>query len=89
MPSSAGWWTSPAFRRSARHGDHGLLDRVRNDRHGAGVVADLCRLLRTGDSRARRDFVESAHAIGASRLILRRYILPMSYARARNGTMDF
>ena len=38
-----------------------------------------------------RDFVESAHAIGASRwLILRRYILPMSYTPVLvNGTMDF
>lgn len=38
-----------------------------------------------------RDFVESAHAIGASRwLILRRYILPMSYTPVLvNATMDF
>ncbi len=38
-----------------------------------------------------RDFVESAQAIGASRwLILRRYILPMSYTPVLvNGTMDF
>lgn len=38
-----------------------------------------------------RDFVESAHAIGAGRwLILRRYILPMSYTPVLvNGTMDF
>ena len=38
-----------------------------------------------------RDFVESAQAIGASRwLILRRYILPMSYTPVLvNATMDF
>lgn len=38
-----------------------------------------------------REFVESAHAIGASRwLILRRYILPMSYTPVLvNATMDF
>lgn len=38
-----------------------------------------------------REFVESAHAIGASRwLIVRRYILPMSYTPVLvNATMDF
>lgn len=38
-----------------------------------------------------REYVESAHAIGASRwLILRRYILPMSYTPVLvNATMDF
>jgi peptide/nickel transport system permease protein len=38
-----------------------------------------------------REYVESAHAIGASRwLILRRYVLPMSYTPVLvNATMDF
>jgi peptide/nickel transport system permease protein len=38
-----------------------------------------------------REYVESAHAIGAPRfLILRRYVLPMSYTPVLvNATMDF